>query len=73
MPTDDTIRAAILAELARREMTTYALWRLCPSIGKTTVYRFAKGEASLSTVAASVMLAALGLEVVRGSGKIDAP
>jgi predicted transcriptional regulator len=61
-----TIRDTIKAEMARRGLTTYAVWKLVAEhLTKTTVYNYLNGEAELTTANLEHILRALDLSVSR--------
>jgi hypothetical protein len=69
LPRRSRIREAILAEVARRKMTPYRLWKearvFCPTLSQSAVYEFLKEQRSLELPFAEALLAALQLDVVR--------
>jgi len=74
------IREAIVAAMAAREMTTYALWKeakaRCPTISETAVGEFLKGQRSIGIEYLEAIMEALGLAVTsgaRGRPAIGAP
>jgi hypothetical protein len=62
------IRSAILAELGRRQMTRYQLWKIaceiCPTLTQSAVYEFLRGFRQLGLGYIESLLAALNLRVV---------
>lgn len=61
------IRAAIVAEMNRKKLTAYALWRLaskhCETLPNAAVYQFLRGQRQVRVDYAEAMMAALGLHV----------
>jgi hypothetical protein len=67
------IRDAILAELGRRHMTRYQLWKAaretCSQLPESAVYEFLRGQRQIGVEYIEAMLGALELEIVSASGK----
>ena len=63
------VRESILAELKRREMTRYELWknarRYSPTISESAVYEFLRGERQIGLTYAEALMNALDLTVVQ--------
>ena len=63
------IRDAILAELGRRNMTRYQLWKLanehCPKLPNSAVYEFLLGKRAISVDYCEALLNALDLGIAR--------
>lgn len=64
------IRTAILAELDRREMTRYKLWKkarvLCGTLPQSAVYEYLRGHREIGLPYAEAMMQVVGLVVKRG-------
>ena len=64
------IRAAILAELDRRKMTRYKLWKkarvLCGTLPQSAVYEYLRGQREIGLPYAEAMMQVVGLVVRRG-------
>jgi hypothetical protein len=64
---DSPIRRAIRAELGRRQMTRYQLWKAarahCPTVTQSAVYEFLRGQRDISLKYAEALLKATGLGV----------
>jgi len=59
---EDIIRDAIMAEVERRGLNAYQLWKLVEGkVSRTTVYQFMTGNTSLTTETATHILSALSL------------
>lgn len=67
----DMIRDEILAEIKRRGLNGYRLWKLVENAGvsRATVYAFLSGNTTLNTEHASVLLDALSLSIVPAKPK----
>ena len=63
------IRAAILAELDRRKMTRYKLWKkarvLCGTLPRSAVYEYLRGQREIGLPYAEAMMQDVGLVVRR--------
>jgi hypothetical protein len=64
---DSPIRRAILAELERRQMTRYQLWKearaFCGTLPQSAVYEYLRGRREIGLPYAEALLQALGLGV----------
>lgn len=67
----DMIRDEILAEIKRRGLNGYRLWKLVENSGisRATVYAFLSGKTTLNTEHASIFLDALGLSITPTKAK----
>ncbi len=67
---DSPVRRAILAELGRREMTRYELWKEarahCPRLPQSAVYEYLRGQRNIGLNYAEALLQAMGLVISRG-------
>jgi plasmid maintenance system antidote protein VapI len=61
----DAIRAAVIAELDRRQMSVSELARLS-DVPQPNLSRWLAGDKTITTVTATRVMRALGLEVKRG-------
>ncbi len=72
-PPPGRIRSAILAELGRRQMSRYRLWKIarkdCPTLTQSAVYEFLRGVRQLRLGYVEAMLWALNLRVITMSEK----
>ncbi|MGA2443737.1 MAG: hypothetical protein ABSH08_22510 [Tepidisphaeraceae bacterium] len=72
-PPRGRIRSAILAELGRRQMSRYRLWKIarkdCPTLTQSAVYEFLRGVRQLGLGYVEALLWALNLRVVAISEK----
>ena len=61
------VREVVVATMAEREMTNYALWKAakehCPTITETAIGQFLKGQRSIGLEYLEAIMAALGLEI----------
>ena len=68
-PSKGPIREAILAELDRREMSRYALWKeareLCETLPQSAVYEYLRGSREIGVNYAEALIGALGLGISR--------
>lgn len=64
---DSPIRRAILAELERRQMTRYQLWKdsrvHCATLPQSAVYEYLRGQREIGLPYAEALMQALGLVV----------
>ena len=64
---ESPIRRAILAELERRQMTRYQLWRearaYCATLPQSAVYEYLRGQRAIGLPYAEALLQGLGLVV----------
>jgi len=71
-PPKSPIREGILAELGRRKMTRYELWKraraFSPTISESAVYEFLRGERQIGLAYIEALMAAVDL-VVRPIGR----
>jgi hypothetical protein len=67
-PPPSRIRSAILAELGRRRITRYQLWKIarddCPTLTQSAVYEFLRGFRQLGLRYIEALMVALSLRVV---------
>jgi hypothetical protein len=67
-PPPSRIRSAILAELGRRRLTRYQLWKIarndCPTLTQSAVYEFLRGFRQLGLRYIEALMVALSLRVV---------
>lgn len=63
------LRQAIQAEMTRRKLTVYKLWKLArehaPTITQTAIGEFLKGDRAINSDHADALLRSLGLKVRR--------
>jgi hypothetical protein len=64
---ESPIRSAILAELERRQMTRYQLWRsanaYCATLSQSAVYEYLRGQREIGVPYIEAMMKAVGLVV----------
>src|SRR5262245_17234141 len=62
------IRSAVIAEINRRNLSGYALWKMarkfCPTFPQSAVYEFLRGERAIGLEYVEAILAALSMRLV---------
>lgn len=70
-PRRSTIRDAVAKEMHGRHLTVYRLWQLArahyPALSQSAVHEFLKGQRQLELPSIEALLAAVNLQIVRGS------
>ncbi len=66
-PPRGILRSSILAELGRRQITRYQLWKLarkhCPTLPESAVYEFLRGQRQIGLRYIEALLCALSLRI----------